>query len=350
MRLTRYDQADAGGPGSSRPVLVTGLPRSGTSWVGKMLQASRQLVYVNEPLNPRHPPGRCPGVLDVEVTHQFQYICADNDRPWSAAFGDTTGLRYRLLRELRRNHGAYDLARTLKYLSAFTAGRLRGRRALLDDPYAVLSSAWFARHLNCQVVVLVRHPVTFVGSWQRLDWTVDLRQLLDQPLLVRDLPDNFVAELDRLAGTEDRIAKAALLWRLTYTLVHQHLAEAGDDIRLRRYEDLAADPTCEFRRLFHELGLTWNPRAERRIRAATFGTNDAQHRGATEQAHPWSLRGGVSRTAYRPMRSTEALTSYRDRLTPAEIDRVRALTVDVAPSFYPNSQTAQADAGEMGAP
>ena len=38
------------------PILVTGLPRSGTSWVGKMLAASGELVYVNEPLNPQHPP------------------------------------------------------------------------------------------------------------------------------------------------------------------------------------------------------------------------------------------------------------------------------------------------------
>lgn len=42
-----------------------------------MLAAGGELVYVNEPLNPQHPPGRCPGVLNAHVTHRFQYICPD---------------------------------------------------------------------------------------------------------------------------------------------------------------------------------------------------------------------------------------------------------------------------------
>ena len=64
------------------PLLVTGLPRTGTSWVGKMLELSNAVVYVNEPLNPQHPPGHSPGVLDARVTHRFQYICADNEQDW----------------------------------------------------------------------------------------------------------------------------------------------------------------------------------------------------------------------------------------------------------------------------
>ena len=38
-------------PGKA-PVVVTGMARSGTSWVGKLLQASGELTYINEPLNP----------------------------------------------------------------------------------------------------------------------------------------------------------------------------------------------------------------------------------------------------------------------------------------------------------
>ena len=75
------------------PLLVTGLPRTGTSWVGKMLEASREVVYVNEPLNPRHPPGRSPGVLRGDVTHQFQYIGDANGAEWEAAFRDTCAER-----------------------------------------------------------------------------------------------------------------------------------------------------------------------------------------------------------------------------------------------------------------
>ncbi|MEU4330318.1 sulfotransferase family protein [Nonomuraea dietziae] len=292
------------------PILVTGLPRSGTSWAGKMLAASGELVYVNEPLNPQHPPGRCPGVLRASVTHRFQYICDDNSAGWLPAFRDTTALRYRFLAELRANRSPYDLARLARYGSAFTWGRLTGRRALLDDPFAVLSSGWFAGRLGCTVIALVRDPVALVGSWTRLGWTIHLEELLEQPLLVRDHPE--VEELRALAGSQDRIAKVCALWRVTRSLLAR-----TEGITVVSYEELARSPLQGFRRLYDVAGLRWTAAAERRI------TRACTARGEADRGFAWS---GLSRTAYRPMDSSQALSSYRERLTTDEIDRVRALT------------------------
>ncbi|RJL33289.1 sulfotransferase [Bailinhaonella thermotolerans] len=296
------------------PLLVTGLPRSGTSWAGKMLEASGQVVYVNEPLNPQHPPGHSPGVLNATVTHRFQYICPENEGPWLRAFRDTIALRYGFAAELRRNRGPYDLARMAKYGTAFTLGRLRGRRAMLDDPFAVLSARWFAERLGCRVVVLVRDPVAFTGSWMRLGWTVRFRELLDQPLLMRDLLGPYSGELRALDGSADRLAVAATLWRV----VHAVLPESPR-VRVTPYEELVRDPVGGFRELYAFCGLEWTGRAAARV-AASCSRRRADRGG---KAFGWS---GLSRTAYRPMDPAAALNSYRDRLTPAEIARVRELT------------------------
>lgn len=293
-----------------QPVLVTGLPRSGTSWTGRMLAAGRELVYVNEPLNPGHPPGRSPGVLRAEVTHRFQYICDDNSARWLPAFRDTVRLRYRFLAELRANRSLYDLARMLRYGSAFTFGRLAGRRALLDDPFAVLSAGWFATRLGCRVVALERDPVSFVASWQRLGWTVYFHELLEQPLLVRDHPE--VRGLRALVGSQDRIAKAAALWKVTHAILSR-----TPGVLVTSYEELAADPVPGFRRLYSYAGLTWSATAERRIvRATTAPSGDGG-------SFTWT---GLSRTAYRPMDSRAALGQASRGLTPGEITRVRELT------------------------
>lgn len=299
-------------PSGRPPLLVTGLPRSGTSWAGKMLAAGGGLVYVNEPLNPQHPPGRSPGVLNATVTHRFQYICADNEEPWLAAFADTIALRYRFLAELRCNRSPYDLARMAKYGTAFTLGRLLRRRALLDDPFALFSAAWFCERLGCRAVVLIRDPVAFVGSWRRLGWRVDVRELLDQPLLVRDHP-----VVERLRGHgADPIAATATLWTVARD-VAAALAAARPDIRLVRYEDLARDPVARYRELYAWCGLTWSERAAARIRRACSGP------AATDR--PFRITG-LSRTAFRPMDPRTNLTSYRERLTPEEIARVAELT------------------------
>lgn len=315
------------------PLLVTGLPRTGTSWTGKMLEASEEVVYVNEPLNPGHPPGHSPGVLNASVTHQFQYITNDNDAEWRRAFADTLGLRYQLGAELKRNRGGYDLARAGRYLTAFTAGRLRGRRAMLDDPFALLSTAWLVKEMNCQAVVLVRDPVAVVGSWRSLGWNMHFHELLEQPELRRDHLGPYVARMRSLIGSPDWLARICLLWELAYDIVDRTFAPLPG-VHVVRYESLVQAPMDGFHRLYADLGLTWSEASHRRVETATTGS------ASSGAAHSWSLAGGLSRTAYRPMDAGAALRSFQSRLSAAEIDRVRELTDAVAGRFYPPANEA----------
>ncbi len=317
-------------PTTASPLLVTGLPRTGTSWVGKMLEASGEVVYVNEPLNPQHPPGQSPGVLNARVTHRFQYICDENEGEWLPAFRRTVALRYGFLAELRRNRSWYDLGRLVKYGTAFTVGRWRGRRALLNDPFAVLSVPWLVRRLGCRAVVLVRDPVALVGSWRRLGWQVHFHELLEQPLLVRDLLGEHVETMRSLIGIPDPIARIATLWCLVYRIVDQHYRTIPG-VTVRRYEDLARHPLDGFAELYDFFGLTWRDRVRAKILAACASGD------RVDDAHRWTLRFGLSKTAFRPLNSAAALDSYRSRLSEAEIARVRALTADVAARFYPET-------------
>jgi Sulfotransferase family len=313
--------------GRGGPLLVTGMPRTATSWVGKMLEASGRLVYVNEPLNPRHPPGRSPGVLRAEVTHAFQYISEENERVWLPAFQDTVRLRFHPLAELRRNHGPYDLLRTVKYTAGFGLGRLRGRRALLDDPYAVFAAPWLHRRIGCRVVVTVRDPVATVSSWRRLGWTPRLAELLAQPALVRDRLARFVPELEA-AGTDpdDGVGRASLLWRVIYGTVAAYRQEIPG-LEVVRHEDLSADPVPAFAGLYDRLGLPFGPDAERAIVQASSA-------GSGGGAMRWSLTaGGLSKTAARRLDSRANLQVWRERLTPEEAARIRERTADIAEAF-----------------
>jgi hypothetical protein len=313
------------------PILVTGMPRTATSWVGKMLEASGALVYVNEPLNPQHPPGRSPGVLRADVEHAFQYISEENEQVWLPAFLDTVRLRFHPLAEVRRNHAPYDLLRAAKYTAGFGLGRLRGRRALLDDPYAVFAAPWLARRVGCRVVVTVRDPVATVSSWRRLGWTPRLAELLAQPALVRDRLGRFVPELEAALagggnGHGDGVGRASLLWRVIYGTVAAYRREI-DGLEVVRHEDLSADPVPAFRRLYARLGLPFGPGAERAVLAATSA-------GSGGGAMRWSLSGrGVSKTAARRLDSRANLQVWRERLTPEEVARIRDLTADVAGEF-----------------
>ena len=98
------------------------------------------------------------------------------------------------------------------------------------------------------------------------------------------------------------------------------------------YGDLILSPMDGFSDLYGRFGLTWSDDAARRVREAT-----TEKAGAEQGSHRWSLRGGLSRTAYRPMGASTALSTYRSRLTEAEVERVRELTAEVAARVLPRT-------------
>jgi Sulfotransferase domain len=304
------------------------MPRSGTSWVGKMLDASGQVVYINEPLNPRHPPGGSPGVLRARVEHRFQYISAGNEDAFLEPFRDTIRLRYHVLEELKQNRTAYDLARLAKYSSSFIRGRIRGRRPMLDDPYAVLSAEWFARRLDCQVVVVVRHPAAIASSRKRLGYLIDFEDLLQQPLLLDEWLHPFRKEMEAMrAAGADVLGQSSLLWRLIHHVVAV-VRDRLEDVTVVRHEDLSLQPVEEFARLYDRLGLGFSPAARRAVVHSTTGAE-----GGPSHAWTVSLRG-ISRSGFRPLDSRALVKGWRDELQPEEIARVRELAGDVAAHYY----------------
>ncbi len=308
------------------PLLVTGLPRCGTSWTGKMLEASGQVVYINEPMSVRRPPGGSLGVLNSEVTHHFQYIDPLDDERWRNAFRDTLRLRFRPIRELRSIRRPYQAARAIKYAGAFGVGSLRGRRAMLDDPNALFSARWLTEVMGVRTIFLVRDPVGMIGSWRQLGWQPKLQTLLAQPPLVRDHLTDMRADIEMGITRGDWIDQMCCLWNVGNRYIDTVRTEVGG-VHVWRYEDLANEPMTQFEALYGSCGLNWTPRARASIEQATSAPVD------NNRAFSWSIRGGISRTAFRRMDSRASINRSDQRLKPDEVERVRELTADVLQRF-----------------
>ena len=316
-----------------RPIMVAGMARAGTSWVAEMLRAAGGFVHLNEPFNPKHPPGQCPGILNAPVDHMYQYVAGDLEPVFQRALTDTFRFRYHPIAEVRRNHKAFDLAKMAKYWSAFLAGAATGKRPLLDDPYASLSAEWIARTFDGQVAVIVRHPAAMVASYKRLSYRMDFRHLLDQPALMADWLEPYRADMQALVdGPEDRIAQIALLWKVLHVVL-DGMAAGSDRLHLVRYEDLSLDPEGTYEGLFATLGLEFNAAARAAVVEGSSGSS-------RDKAHQWriSRRGFLSRTAFRPMDSKANLTAWRSVVTPEEVARIRDITGDVACRFYSDEE------------
>jgi hypothetical protein len=296
------------------PILVTGAHRSGTTWVGAMLALSPRIGLIHEPFSPVTPPGVAGGCFD----RFFQYVCPENDEAYASHFERMLRFSYDLRRQLPAIRSPRALARTGVDFFDFTRNRLRGARPLLKDPIAVFSSEWLASRFGASVVVLIRHPAAFASSLVRLGWTHDFGGMLAQPLLMRDHLAPYESEIRRFAETEqDVLDQAILLWRVVYGTVAT-FRERHPDWTYVRHEDLSREPLPEFEALYATLGIPFDDQVRHAI---------LEHSG---EANPSELR----RSHDIRLNSKASISSWRTRLTPEQIERVRTGTADVYPSFY----------------
>jgi hypothetical protein len=297
------------------PILVTGAHRSGTTWLGRVLAASpTPLGYVWEPFNPRHRPGTFP----IRFPHHFHYVCAENASECAAPLADTIALRYRPLAELRSLRSPRDGARMARDWRRFARGRRRRAAALVKDPIALFSSEWLADTFGMQVVVTIRHPAAFATSIARRGWRHRFADFLDQPLLMRDLLAPYEAQI-RAADerTPELLDEAILLWNILYGTVATLQARRPHWLFVR-HEDVSVEPVARYRDLYTRLGLEWSTGVERLVRS-------------TSQAPAAEGSGRVDSIR----RDSAALAvAWKDRLTGAQVERIRAGTATLAPRWY----------------
>ncbi|HLE52211.1 MAG TPA: sulfotransferase [Anaerolineales bacterium] len=297
-------------------ILVTGVHRSGTTWVGKMLAANHQVAFISEPLNLWHRPG----VMRVPVGNWYPYICEDNEVEFLPALQETLNFRYHPWDEIKSLRSVKDGLRMRRDWSIFLKGKVFHQRPLLKDPFAIFSAAWFVEKLGCAVVIVVRHPAGFTSSLIRLGWVFDFGHLLAQPLLMRDWLEPYRAEMEAVYKVPDDIVmQGSLLWRIIYQVVGG-LKERYPQFIVIRHEDLSVDPLAGYRELYASLGLNFSPQVQQAILNSSKPENP----------------GEVSRRAVHSVHldSRANLANWKRRLTVEEIERIRYLTADVAAHYY----------------
>lgn len=304
---------------SSKPILVTGSHRSGTTWVGKMIAASPSVGYIQEPFLP----GRRPGICGVTFPYPFAYVMDDNGEPFCSHMRATLAFRFQFGAALAALKTPRDAAIMLKYGTLFCCSRIRRAIPLMKDPLAVFSAEWLASCFDMNVLVMIRHPAAFACSIKRVNWRHDFSAFLRQPLLLRDHLSPFEEEIQAFVRVErDILDQAAFLWKLIYSVVQKY-RQAHPEWIFLRHEDVASDPLGQFASIFQKLGLDFSPRVQRTIE------------DYSNPANPLMPRKG---SAHFSKRNSKALIEHwKAELTEAEIMRVRRGVGEIADAFYLDS-------------
>lgn len=301
--------------GGSGPVLITGAPRSGTTWAAKVLSASRGVAFVDEPFNPIYRPSRVSPVLDV----WFRYVCEDNAHEFLPRLEKTFGLRYPL-RQVGTLRDRGEWKRFAAEAVSSLVHRVHRSRVVTKDPIAVFSAPWLADAFEMSVIACVRHPAAFVSSNLKLGWEFDFQNLLRQPLFMRDCAGRLAPEIERMAATSGSlIDRSILLWRIIYTRVHEYQRRHPEWI-IVRHEDLASSPVERFSDVARRCGLDWSQEMAEFAKRSSSVKNPGEV--STAQWNSVMRNSGA------------AARTWHQRLTKEQIHRVREGTEEEAGWFY----------------
>lgn len=297
-------------------VLVSGMHRSGTTWVGNMLAASKQVAYISEPLNVWHRPG----VLRAATPHWYTYICNDNQIEYLPAFQELLQFNYHTSSELKSIKSLKDFGRMCRDWYVFWNGRRHIQIPLIKDPFAVFSLEWFGKTIGSRIIIIVRHPAAVASSLKKLGWDFDFRDMLDQPLLMRDLLNRFRNDIEQeIVAPGDLISQSCLLWRMVYTSVHE-MSMRFPEFIVVRHEDISLEPLAAFEQIYQKLNLEFTAEIQNEVLSASSGRNPE----ATSMKTVHSVH----------IDSRANIKSWGKQLSQREIDRIQELTADVAPIYY----------------
>jgi len=239
---------------SKRLILVTGMPRSGTTAVGEVLGKAAGTAVLHEPLN------YLVGLNDVR-----HYFAFPGGGEVSAASFDQWVEDMRALR-LRYKPGLFPREKGLRRLTK----QIIGGRAVnsyrrckwtpgLDtliwkDPFAALAAGYLHERHGLQVVVTLRSPWAVAASFKRMGWAFDLDEIMTR---LRSAGRGDYSFDDGLwIRSNEPVANAALLWFLVYSSLEDLLTQEDGLIGLS-LDELIRYPTTVYAELFDRLGLAW---------------------------------------------------------------------------------------------
>ncbi|GLQ34011.1 hypothetical protein GCM10007939_02940 [Amylibacter marinus] len=282
---------------------ICGAHRSGTTWLGKILETCTDCSVLHEPFNYAYGVESVPcwypdaKVHNAVLTGLLADIFAgrarfktqrDSDVKWKAVMRSITGgpdnIHYR--RKLRAN------PKTL----------------ILKDPFVSRMAAMLCNQHDMYGVAMVRHPGAYLNALKRMGWGVP-------ELGVDD------CSLRQMRGddAEEFAARVGRFWaQLNGDILDQVISSQGR-IQLLRHEDLCENPLRESQKIIAHFGMQATAGTTSFLRQSTTGT--------TARARPGELHQFVRKTRDIPH-------SWRSNLSDGEYGAIMAECKEIYGRIY----------------
>jgi hypothetical protein len=288
---------------SKPPLVLVGIPRSGTTWTMRALAADASLHGVMEPDNESR---SAPAVWAKRRAGRYPLLEPGDGEPeyhrlWEWILGgaiqtprlNVAATALRAVRPAGRQRYFQGRFSALMEVAGAIGARpprppvlpFAGQRLLVKTVHAGLAVEWLASEFELEVLVVLRHPGNVLASWISLDLTDRFVRLDEQPRIRHRVAAGAMPP----AGTEPL---ERMVWQIgVLSLALEEAASRHPSWVVRTHDELCVDPAARFRQLYADLGLTWNERVEHYLSVNDRpGEGFPTQRVASDQPDAWKTR------------------------------------------------------------
>ena len=282
-------------------LLITGLPRSGTTWVGRIVSTAQNIEYVFEPDNEKISPAAWYYKRDL---HRFPYLKAADNAPgyqtlWEAIFTRAVGssvLYFLLERYFRRKTFMVEAYIGDKTGFTYVDGRFNGvasqgkarpfqtqdhtmltrlvskfaergwqrpfnKQLIVKSVHTPLALDWLAKHFNVKIVLVLRNPHSLYASYKRMKMPDGNRNLLLQSQLFTDFQSYL--ECPRQLTNNLHLPSTMQIMLMLKVLAQQ--IENHPEWLIVSHDQLCRDPQSIYRKIFQQLDLSWTKETDNKL-------------------------------------------------------------------------------------
>ena len=307
-------------------VYVTGVPRSGTTFVGKILSIPIEVDYIHEPFNPQcgivgmerwYPYVR--PTIDTQSMQEFHKLAQkifSYDFSFKKYVPRQDPWHRRAIKKIIGSRGEF-------YLRLAKPNPFH-RSAVIKDPIGNLLTEYLYHNFQVKPVIVVKHPLSFIASLKRVNWWIQTSWITEgQPCLIEDY---FGEELDFVNREYKTLVEgSAAYWRATYKVLLEQAAK-HPEWQVITLEELSQEPLSVFQNLYENLDLPWSKHVSQKIHQLTVGNLSAQAKSGLVQDFKRN--------------SADIFQHSLKSITLAERQAIFNIVKDVALKVYPESSFA----------
>lgn len=230
-----------------KPILLTGLPRSGSTWVLRILGAAKCVIPFHEPDHlEEHGIGKKGMHLYVNKDqNDIQYYSL-----YDSIFKGRTYQPVSLTKAC--------LFHYLKYIQSYLPNRV----ILVKSVFTLHNTDWIYKNFQPRVVILLRNPFSLLHSVRRLFPEARLgKPVLEDRVLIRDYLEGYEDILTSAKTPYEQLAaRVGAYYKIILTGVKKH-----QEWLVITHEQLCKAPIVGFKQLYAKLGLCWTDEIEKII-------------------------------------------------------------------------------------